>query len=125
MQSKKQNRRPPGMRLTKRQAYPIIEQYFKSGLMPRDFYNQVGWSDNQFFSWRKRYMEEHNMLSEEEFDTASFHPITINSSEDNTSVKAEQKAEEEFTLEIVYPNGVTLRVYSKNTAQLVDLIKLY
>lgn len=128
MQSKKQNRRPPGMRLTKRQAYPIIEQYFKSGLMPRDFYNQVGWSDNQFFSWRKRYMEEHNMLSEEEFGTASFHPITINSSEDNTSVKAEQKAaaeEEEFTLEIVYPNGVTLRVYSKNTAQLVDLIKLY
>lgn len=42
MQKKKQIRQLPGARLSKRQAYPIIEQYFKSGLMPRDFYNQVG-----------------------------------------------------------------------------------
>lgn len=121
MQKKKQERQHPGTRLSKRQAYPLIEQYFRSGLMPRDFYNQVGWSDNQFFSWRKRYMEEHNMLTEEEFAPTTFHPIAVNLPENPTMVKTE----ENFTIEITYPNGVTLRVYSKNTAQLVDLIKLY
>jgi len=124
MQKNKQTRQLPGTRLSKRQAYPIIEQYFKSGLMPCDFYKQVGWSDNQFYSWRKRYMEEHNMLAEEEFEPAVFHPIAI-TSDSNVSVAPPEKTEENFTIEIVYPNGVTLRVYSKNTAQLVDLIKLY
>ncbi|NDV78916.1 hypothetical protein D0T57_08020, partial [Dysgonomonas sp. 511] len=33
MQNKKQTRQLPGTRLSKGQAYPIIEQYFKSGLM--------------------------------------------------------------------------------------------
>ncbi|NDV97556.1 hypothetical protein D0T84_22095 [Dysgonomonas sp. 521] len=89
--------------------------------MPCDFYRQVGWSDNQFYSWRKRYMEEHNMLAEEEFEPTTFHPITVTPPEEVNLVEPE----ESFTIEITYPNGVTLRVYSKNTAPLVDLIKLY
>ena len=120
MQKKKQEDLILRGRLTKQQAYPIIEKYFRSGLMPCDFYRQEGWSDNQFYSWRKRYMEEHNMLTEETFEPANFHPIEINPTED---ISTETK--EGFSIEIVYPNGVTLRVYSKNTTQLVDLIKLY
>ncbi|NDV77713.1 hypothetical protein, partial [Dysgonomonas sp. 511] len=86
--------------------------------MPCDFYRQVGWSDNQFYSWRKRYMEEHNMLAEEDFEPPIFHPITVTPPEEANLVEPE----ESFTIEITYPNGVTLRVYSKNTAPLVDLI---
>lgn len=125
---KKQQRRPPAMRLSKRQAYPIIEKYFKSGLLPYEFYKQEGWSDNQFFSWRRRYMEEYNMLEGEAENGSvptSFHPIEISPTEDKESIKSEEKPEQEFTIEIVYPNGVTLRVYSKSTAQLIDLIKFY
>ena len=36
--------------LSKRQAYPIIEQYFRSGMLPREFWEKVGWSDNQFYN---------------------------------------------------------------------------
>ncbi len=121
MQKKQQTRRAPGTRLTKRQAYPIIEQYFKSGSVPIDFYTEVGWSDNQFFSWRKRYMEEHNMLAEEEFGATSFHPIDLQIQENTV----DDHPKEEFTIEVIYPNGVILRVYSKHTSQLADLIKLY
>ena len=108
-------------KLTKREAFPIIEKYFRSGLVPREFYRQEGWSDNQFFLWRKRYMEEHNMFKSEESEPITFHPIGLTSPESSLSEKTEQG----FTIEIIYPNGVILRVYSKNTSQLVDLIKLY
>ncbi|GAB6010418.1 IS66 family insertion sequence element accessory protein TnpA [Dysgonomonas reticulitermitis] len=109
------------MRLTKKQAYPIIEQYFRSGLMAREFYTQVGWTDNQFYLWRNHYMQEHNMFPEEESSAPSFHPIEVSQPEKISPTNPE----ESFTIEIIYPNGVTLRVYSKNTSQLVDLIKLY
>ena len=122
MQKKKQDNLILRGRLTKQQAYPIIERYFRSGLMPCDFYRQEGWSDNQFYSWRKRYMEEHNMLTEEEFEATNFHPIEISQPNNRPSSKTE---EEKLTIKITYPNGVTLRVYSRNTTQLVDLIKLY
>ena len=122
MQRKKQERQSSDVRLNKRQAYPLIEQYFKSGLLPRDFYNQVGWSDNQFFSWRKRYMEEHNMLSEDEFESSMhFHPVEI--TPDKTTLIEHPQGK--FTLEITYPNGVMLRVYSQESVSLSDLIKLY
>ena len=113
-------RKKTSERLTKRQAYPLIEEYLRSGLTPLEFYTKVGWTDNQFFSWRKRYMEEHDLLREDT-PPADFHPITITSEAEQTF---EEKSDE-FTIEITYPNGVSLKVYSKNTAQLVDLIKLY
>lgn len=120
MQKKKREPQISGDRLTKSKAYPLIEQYLRSGLEPREFYNQVGWTDNQFFSWRKRYLEEHDMLTEVP-PVVSFHPIeTI-----PLPTTSAESADEKFTIEISYPNGVTLRVYSKNTAHLVDLIKLY
>lgn len=120
MQKKKRASLISGYKLTKNKAYPLIEQYLRSGMEPREFYNQVGWTDNQFYSWRKRYLEEHDMLTEES-QAVSFHPIET-TSPPTMSVEC---TNEKFTIEISYPNGVTLRVYSKNTAHLVDLIKLY
>ena len=118
MQKKKQTKQISGIRLTKREAYPVIEQYFKSGLLPRDFYDQIGWSDNQFFSWRKRYMEEHNMLSEDGF---AFHPVEITPEK----VILNEQVKGDFTIEISYPNGVMLRVYSQERVCLQELVKLY
>ena len=119
----KKNRDAPIMKkkLTKREAYPIIEKYFKSGMLPYEFYKQEGWSDNQFYLWRKHYMEEHGMFKEAEREVPTFHPIELTP----PKVTSSDKAVQEFTIEIIYPNGVILRVYSKNTSQLVDLIKLY
>jgi hypothetical protein len=118
MQKKKRESRIDGSRLTKKIAYPLIEQYLRSGLEPREFYNEIGWTDNQFFSWRKRYLEEQELLRAEP-PTTNFHPIEI------TPASAISPENEKLTIEISYPNGITLRVYYKNIIPLVDLIKLY
>lgn len=59
-------------------------------------------------------MEEHNMLAEEEFGTTSFHLIDLQLQE-NT---ADDHPKEEFTIEVIYPNGVILRVYSRKQGKL-------
>jgi transposase-like protein len=120
MQKKKRESKIDGARLTRKTACPLIEQYLSSGLEPREFYNEVDWTDNQFFSWRKRYLEEQELLTEET-QTANFHPIEITP----PSTILTESVNEKFTIEISYPNGVTLRVYSRNTVHPVDLIKLY
>ncbi len=50
-------------RLSKSEAYSLIEEYYSSGELPSVFYRRVGWSDNQFYGWRKKYLRDHPSLA--------------------------------------------------------------
>lgn len=122
------NKKTPNGRvfhLSKREAYPIIEQYFRSGLLPREFWEKVGWSDNQFYSWRKRYMEEYHIDIDSE-STPEFHPVSvITDTPSEKEIEMPQTSIDGVMMEITYPNGVVLRCPSPNINFLRDLIKLY
>lgn len=122
------NKKMPGGRvchLSKRQAYPIIEQYFRSGMLPREFWEKVGWSDNQFYSWRKRYMEEYHLEIASD-NTPEFHPVSVlpDSPPEKESAMS-QSPDNGFMVDITYPNGVVLLCPSPSINFLKDLIKLY
>ncbi len=51
------------MKLSKSEAYSLIEEYFSRGELPSVFYRRVGLSDNQFYGWRKRYLRDHPSLA--------------------------------------------------------------
>lgn len=110
--------------LSKQQAYPIIEQYFRSGMLPKEFWEKVGWSDNQFYNWRKRYIEEYHLQPDEEA-VPDFHPVSAVpavSDEEKIPVDPPKKG---HTVDIIYPNGVTLKVSAYDTDSLKELINLY
>ncbi len=50
-------------RLSKDEAYSLIEQYYQSGELPSVFYRRVGLSDKQFYAWRQRYLRDHPSLA--------------------------------------------------------------
>ena len=100
--------RPPTIHLSKKQAYPIIEQYFRSGMLP---WEKVGWSDNQFYNWRKRYMEEHHLLPEAS-GQAEFHPVSVPAPDSRPDGLPAKPSETGTATEIIYPNGVVLRTSS-------------
>lgn len=52
-------------RLSKTEAYSLIEAYYSSGELPSVFYRRVGWSDNQFYGWRKKYLRDHPSLAKQ------------------------------------------------------------
>lgn len=111
--------------LSKKQAYPIIEQYFRSGMLPREFWEKVGWSDNQFYNWRKRYMEDHHLLSEKESGT-TFHPVSVSPSATLSDKKEKIPLSQTPNItEITYPNGVVLKTLSQDPAYLTVLIKAF
>jgi len=112
--------------LTKEIAYPIIARYFKNGGgLPSEFYKKEGLSDSQFYTWRKRYLEDfpRPLFTPEPAskDTpASFHPIQV------SSPITQSATEKDDQIELEYPNGVILRVGgSLNDSRLASLIKLY
>lgn len=94
-------------------------------MLPREFWEKVGWSDNQFYNWRKRYMEEHH-LDVDSDNAPEFHPVSV--IPDTPSEKeagTPRRPDNGFMVEITYPNGVMLRCSSPNTDFLKDLIQLY
>lgn len=104
-------------------AYPVIARYFKSGLRPHEFYKKEGWSDNQFSYWKKRYMVEYNIQSENESPSPQFHPITVTNTTHNNTPESSPNS---IHIELTYPNGVVLRVDSKlDDSRIACLIKLY
>ena len=46
-------------RMSKYEAYSLIEKYFSSGELPSVFYRRMGISDKQFYAWRQRYLRDH------------------------------------------------------------------
>ena len=51
------------VKLSKSEAYSLIEEYFSSGELPSVFYRRVGLSDKQFYAWRQRYLCDHPSLA--------------------------------------------------------------
>lgn len=111
--------------LTKEIAYPMIARFLKSGILPSEFYNKEGLSENQFYTWRKRYLKDYPSAlgqsisgAKESRETQSgFHPI---------HVSVPKHPEPPGRIELEYPNGVVLRVEGTfSETRLASLIKLY
>lgn len=139
---------PQRSKLSKSEAYSLIEEYYSSGELPSVFYRRVGLSDNQFYSWRQRYLRDHphiarqlgiSLSSVKSPRNASYN-IASNPASDNTSstsskcgfaridVSAPSSAVSSSlsTYELHYSNGVILRLpLDIATSTLMELIKLY
>lgn len=129
------------IKLSKSEAYSLIEEYFSSGELPSVFYRRVGLSDNQFYGWRKKYLLDHPSLAKKlGIDLTGKTPRSASytlSTKDNPSVSdkgfarvevsdSEPAATSGFTYELSYPNGVMLRLpIGISTSTLSELIKLY
>ena len=138
-------------KLSKSEAYRLIEDYFSSGELPSVFYRRVGISDNQFYSWRQRYLRDHphiarqlgiilrdktprnasyNIAPKPTQDTISstssksgFARIDVSTPSASVSSASVSSAS---AYELCYPNGVVLHLSSDiATSSLMELIKLY
>lgn len=129
------------IKLSKSEAYSLIEEYFSSGELPSVFYRRVGLSDNQFYGWRKKYLLDHpSLVKKLGIDLTGKTPRSASytlSTKDNSSVSdkgfarvdvsdSEPVATSGFAYELCYPNGVMLRLpIGISTSSLSELIKLY
>ena len=129
------------MKLSKSEAYSLIEEYFSSGELPSVFYRRVGLSDNQFYGWRKKYLRDHPSLARK------FGVDLVGKSPRNASYRLSTKGKSSvsdkgfarvdvsdsepvatlgFAYELCYPNGVMLRLpIGISTSSFAELIKLY
>ena len=88
--------------------FSLIEEHRASGLAVRDFCSIKGIHPSNFYYWTKRHRSS---------DEAGFVPVTISKPTVNSSLQ--QK------VEIVYPNGVSLRFSSEvDIRMLSQLIRL-
>lgn len=137
------------IKLSKSEAYSLIEEYFSSGELPSVFYRRVGLSDNQFYGWRKKYLLDHPSLAKKlGIDLTGKTPRSASytlSTKDNPSVSDKGFARIEisgsvpavtstaaistnhsYVYELCYPNGVMLHLpIGISTSSLSELIKLY
>ncbi len=141
-------------RLSKSEAYSLIEEYYSSGELPSVFYRRVGWSDNQFYGWRKKYLREHPSIAKklgisaagQSPRNASYH-LSAKPTANSQSASASEHpvSESGFTrvevsasphtytpsaitsgFELCYPNGVVLRLpVGIATAYISELVKCY
>ena len=136
---------PQRSKLSKSEAYRLIEDYFSSGELPSVFYSRVGLSEGQFYKWRRRYLQDHPQVShqlgipvrgdsridgknnkstsKEQSTLAGFARVDISNPHiPITSTSASSAS----TYELCYPNGVVLRLSSDiATSSVMELIKLY
>ena len=139
----------PRMKLSKSEAYSLIEDYFSSGELPSVFYRRVGLSDNQFYGWRKKYLRDHPSLAKKlGVDLAGKSPRNASyklSPKDKPSVfdkgfarvevsdsvaaatpAAAISTNHSLAYELSYPNGVVLRLPTSTAIpSLAELIRLY
>ena len=134
--------------LSKSEAYSLIEDYFSSGELPSVFYRRVGLSDNQFYSWRKRYLRDHphiarqlgislnngktprnasyNIKPQPTSNTTSGTPSKCGFARLDVSTPSATPSSSAFAYELCYPNGVVLRLSSDlATSSITELVKLY
>lgn len=139
------------VKLSKSEAYSLIEEYFSSGELPRVFYRCVGLSDNQFYGWHKRYLRDHPSLAKRLGISIASNPprnasykLPLNTipptsvSEASSPSRGFARVEVSDTsahhasftdtslYELCYPNGVVLRLPTSTAMpSLAELIKLY
>jgi len=113
------------MEKRKSQSHPLshsegighIENYYRSGLRPSEYYHQHGISEWQFYNWRRRYLAIHPQAEMPEKAGKKFHRIQIESIT-GTQISG---------LEIHYPHGVRVIIgkdYPVEIEKLSELIKL-
>ena len=138
----------PPRRLSKEEAYSLIEDYFSSGELPSVFYRRVGLSENQFYSLRKRYLRDHPHIARQlglshgngktpRNTSYNIKPQPTSNTTNSTSSKCGFARLDVSTpsldvssslsaYELCYPNGVVLHLPADiATATLMELIKLY
>jgi hypothetical protein len=83
-----------------------IENYYRSGLRPFEYYQSHGLTECQFYGWRKRYLALHP-------EAENKHTVS-KSKKRFQPVKIESRTENQLSgLEIHYPNGVRVIVGSQ------------
>lgn len=90
-----------GSRYTREEMYPIIETWQRSGKSKIDFCRAHGIIKSVFFYWCKKYREENQ--------EGGFIPLSV-SPPSTTQMPC---------IEILYPNGVTLKLPADTSAVLV------
>ena len=101
--------------LSRKEGMAHIENFYRSGQRPREYYTQHGLTECQFYGWRRRYLALHPEASDTNSpvtSTKKFHPVTIESA--STFPLS--------SLEIHYPHGVRL-VFSSAHAMEIEKIK--
>ena len=136
-------------KLSKTEAYSLIEDYFSSGELPSVFYRRVGLSDNQFYGWRKKYLRDHPSLAKKlgialtgktprnasyrlstkgkpSVSDKGFARVEVSDSVSTATSAAALSTNHSLAYELCYPNGVVLRLSSDiTTSSVMELIKLY
>jgi len=111
------NSRSPSRSLSQAEGFGHIENYYRSGQRPCEYYKEHGITEWQFYSWRKRYLQAHPQVSPAAGTGTILHKVRIDDVSDSR-----------FSgLEIHYPHGVKLVIGSGQSlaiAQLSALIQL-
>lgn len=131
------------VKLTKENAYPLIERYFASGDLPSTFYRREGLTEHQFYKWRKHYLSDHPSLASElglavgarrsrhgcrrkgtgkasgvrgSSSGIGFGRLVASGVHPSSGVSPQER------WEIEYPNGVILRIGSSTSAEVVGAL---
>jgi hypothetical protein len=106
--------------ISRSEGFSHIENYYRSGLRPSEYYTQHGLTECQFYGWRKRYLALHPEATDKNPPVKpqkKFHPVNI---DPDCSFPLSG-------LEIHYPHGVRLILGSDQEigiAKLKELLKL-
>lgn len=121
-------------KLTKENAYPLIERYFASGELPSTFYRREGLTEHQFYKWRKHYLMDHPSLASKlglatperrtrrgarcktPAGESGFGRLVTSVPMPSCGVSPAER------WEIEYPNGVILRIGSRTPADVVGAL---
>ena len=100
--------------LTRSEGLAHIENYYRSGLRPSEYFNQHGLTDSQFYGWRKRYLALHPEAESAKNTQKKFHPVAI---ESPAVIK-------QSGLELHYPNGVRVIIGNEDSMDIEKLSAL-
>ena len=100
--------------LTQSEGLSHIENYYRSGLRPSDYYRQHGLTEYQFYGWHKRYLTLHPEVESLAGAKKKFHPVKIESPIETRLCG----------LEIHYPHGVRVVAGSDHPIEIEKLLTL-
>ena len=99
--------------MTLDQFKQTYEDWKLSGLSVRDYCNNTGFDEGKFYYWRRKLTD--SALP----DTQGFVPVRMNNLNITTASK-EIESKSDSECEIIYANGVTLRI---NSAISLEVLK--
>lgn len=109
--------------LTLEEFKEIHEEWKSTGLSIRDYCHNTAFEESKFYYWRKKLTESMMPLVNGFVPVNMFHQ---NGKLGMASTTATVKSPGNVSCEVVYPNGVTLRVNSELSLEMLrSLILLY